>query len=109
MIVETCISYAHRSLLDTFFEANDLDVKVERRRAHPVDKINIIYEDNSETAMSLTFMGIVHLGVENMLCDYLQRCGIRPDLIGTFVLNRQVSNEEFEKQWQEHKKKIGLR
>jgi hypothetical protein len=108
MILETRISFGHESLLWTFFDANNLKVQIVRRKAHPVDKIDLYYDEESDTAQELMFMGLVHSGIENMLDDYLIKCGVRPDLINTFVARREMTDDMLEKKWQEHKKKLGI-
>lgn len=110
MIVKTHISYGYATLIDTFFKANDLNVVViEDRTGYVSPKhITLEYEDNSDTALSITIMSIRHLGLENMLCDYLIRCGICPGLIGIGKFVEKRSMEELNQQWEEHRKKIGL-
>ena len=109
MIVETNISYGYNELLKVFFKANDLDVTIEDRAAYPHGKIILEYRDDSDTAYNITFMSIRHLGLENMMCDYLIKCGIPPKRIsiGSWAPNRDM--EELDKQWEEHRKTIGLR
>lgn len=109
MILETKISWGYADLIKTFFEANELVVTCEERTGHNIDQINLHIEDDSDTAMSLTLMGYRHLGIENMLCDYLIRCGIPAGKIsiGRTEIKRDMA--ELEKQWDEHRKTIGLR
>ena len=108
MKVETQISYGYKELIETFFKANDLVVKIEDKSAYPFGKIILMYEDNSDTAFGITFMSVKHLGFENMLCDYLIRCGIPASLIhcGKFANKRDM--KELDKQWEEHRRHIGL-
>jgi hypothetical protein len=110
MIVETIISWGFVDYLRTFFVANNLQVQCEiRDESFPVCQcVNLIYDEDSETALAITFMSMKHLGFENMLCDYLIRCGIPATLIpiGKEVKNRDMA--QVEKDWQEHRKKIGL-
>jgi hypothetical protein len=109
MIVNTQISYGYASLIETFFKANELDVIIEDMRAYPYGKIVLHYEDDSETACSITFMSIRHLGFENMLCDYLIKCGISPSLIpiGQVAVKRDM--EQLDKDWVKHRKGMGFR
>ena len=108
MIVNTQISYGYVELIKTFIKANELDINVQDMTAYPFGKIILHYEDNSDTALNITFMSVKHLGLENMLCDYLIRCGIPASLIqiGKFANKRDM--EELDKQWEEHRKHIGL-
>ena len=108
MKVETNISYGYKKLIETFFSANDLNVEIEDKSAYPFGKITLIYEDDSETALSITFMSVRHLGFENMLCDYLIRCGIPVSLIsiGQQAVKRDMA--ELDKQWDEHRRRIGI-
>jgi hypothetical protein len=110
--IETGISWGYRNFLETFFKANDLKVELEERlEDQPVRQhTTLYYEENSDTAYAITFMSTRHLGFENMLCDYLIKCGIPQELISigqVVVKNRNMA--EVEKQWLEHRKKIGLR
>lgn len=114
MIIDTHISWGYLELIKIFAEANNLSfscvkyIPIDDGFSSGREFIRIQYEDNSETAEALTFMSIRHLGTENMLCDYLIRCNVDPILIpiGRYVMKK--SNEEIEKEWQEHRKKIGL-
>ena len=108
MIINTIISYGYHSLISTFFEANELDVKIQDMTAYPYGKIILEYDDNSDTAYKITLMSIRHLGFENMLCDYLIRCGTPVSLIpiGQAPLKRDM--KELDRQWEEHRKLIGL-
>jgi hypothetical protein len=111
MDVYTNISYGYLPLLETFFKANDLDVTCEERideqprRNHTT----LHFEDNSDTAYSITFMSVRHLGFENMLCDYLIRCGVAPGRISVGKVEIKRDMEELDRKWEEHRKLIGLR
>lgn len=104
MIVNTQISYGYVSLIETFFKANELDVTVQDMSAYPYGKIVLHYEDDSDTACTITFMSIKHLGFENMLCDYLIKCGITPSLIpiGKEAIVRDM--KQVDKDWENYKK-----
>jgi len=107
-LVETNISWGFSNLIETFFKANNLAVTCVARSVSE-RKITLEYEEDSDTALSITFMSVRHLGFENMLCDYLKRCGIPYELIpvGNSLPNRNMN--ELEEQWQEHRKKLGFR
>jgi hypothetical protein len=109
MIVNTQISYGYASLIEIFFKANELDVAIEDMRAYPNGKVILHYEDDSDTATTITFMSIKHLGFENMLCDYLIKCGISPSMIpiGKVAIKRDMA--QVEKDYEEHMKTLGFR
>jgi hypothetical protein len=109
MIVNTNISYGYSSLIETFFKANDLDVIIQDMTANPYGKIILHYEDNSDTSCLITLLSFKHLGLENMLCDYLIRCGIPAHAIhiGSVSIKRDL--QELDKKWEEHRRLIGLR
>ena len=107
--VKTNISWGYLPLIEIFAKANSLVLEFESRIQTPRQLITIYYEDDSDTDMTITFMSIRHLGFENMLCDYLIRCGIDSTTIPTGGTVMRKSDEQMEKEWQEHRKKIGLR
>lgn len=108
--VNTQISFGYAELIKTFCKANELDVSIEERidQNSVSNYITAVYEDNSDTAFSITFMSVRHLGFENMLCDYLIKCGVHSSRInmGKQAVNRDM--EQLDRQWEEHKKHIGL-
>ena len=108
MKVETNISYGYRTLIDTFFTANGLSVEIEDKSAYPFGKITLIYEDNSDTAYNITFMSVIHLGLENMLCDYLIRCGVPAERIDIGSVAVQRDMKELDEMWEKHRRRIGL-
>lgn len=109
MVIKTDISYGYLELIKVFFKANNLDVIIQDMTAYPHGKIHLEYDGDSEIAHSITFMSIRHLGLENMLCDYLIKCGILPSQIatGSFVSKRDM--KELDRKWDEHRKLIGIR
>jgi hypothetical protein len=108
MKVETQISYGYKDLIEIFFKANELDINIKDMSAYPYGKIILHYEDDSDTAYTITFMSVKHLGFENMLCDYLIKCGISPSLIpiGKMAINRDM--KQLDKDWDEHRRSMGL-
>ena len=104
MKIQTTISCGYADLINTFFKANNLNVAIEGG-AH----IILSYEDDSDTAYGITFMSVKHLGLENMLCDYLIRCGISPNLIGYGKHTEPRDLKALDKKWEEHRKLIGFR
>lgn len=109
MIVETKISYGYLELIKIFFQANNIDVKIKDMAAYPYGKIIIEYEDDSDAATTITFLSYKHLGLENMLCDYLIKCGIDPIIISIGSAQPVRDMNKLEEDWQEHRKRIGLR
>lgn len=105
-IVESNISWGYVSLLKIFFEANKLDVMCQERieLSPPRSMINLVFEDNSPTAYSITFMSVRHLGFENMLCDYLIKCGISSSLIsvGKVAISRDM--KKLDEDWEKFRK-----
>jgi hypothetical protein len=111
MIIETNISWGLVELLRTFFKANELDVVCEERhQARPArNLVTLSYDDNSDTAYQITFMSVKHLGLENMLCDYLIRCGIAPSMISEGRVGVKRDMDKLERDWQERRKQLGFR
>ncbi len=110
MIIKTNISYGYLTLIKTFMHANNLDLKIQDMSAYPHGKVILEYDDDSDTATTLTFMSYKHLGLENMLCDYLIRCGVDPILISVGVATQPNRNmKELDKQWEDHRRLIGFR
>ena len=109
--INTQISDGYLELIKTFFKANELDVTIKEymHKEHDLTYLQLSYEDNSDTAYQITFMSVRHLGLENMLCDYLIRCGIAPTRInlGKQAVKRDMA--ELDKQWEEHRKQLGFR
>lgn len=117
-IVDTQISWGYMPLLEIFAKANSLVLKFEPWYPEEVvegssiirsrEYTRITYQDNSDTAMSITCMSIKHLGFENMLCDYLIRCNVQPQMIPIGKAVMKKDPEQMEQEWQAHRKKIGL-
>lgn len=73
-------------------------------------KLTLEFEENSDTAMSITLMSVRHLGFENMLCDYLRRCGIPYELIpvGNSYVNRDM--KKLDDDWEVYRREtLGFR
>jgi len=105
MIVNTNISYGYVSLLNTFFEANELYVKCQENIIDEHSHFTSLhYEDNTDTAYKITFMSIRHLGFENMLCDYLINCGVQSSRISVGKLAVKRDMAALDKMWDEHRK-----
>lgn len=108
--IKTQISFGYIELIKTFAEANNLDLTLEPYGGIPgLEKIKISYDPVSETAYSITFLSAKHLGFENMLNDYLIRCGIHPVLISEGRVHVKRDLEKLEQEWMEYRKKLGFR
>ena len=114
MIIKTNISFGYKDLLDIFFKANNLQVtciECEREKdwgeRHKLTGLE--YEENSDTELSITFMSMKHLGFENMLCDYLIKCGISPSLISVGQNGKSRDMKKLDEEWENRRKELGLR
>src|SRR5271165_4843068 len=106
--IKTGISVGHLSLVEIFCRANELDVKFSTYSAGICPQILITYEEDSDTGIKITYMCYVHLGIINMLFDYLIRCGIMPSLISIGTTGR-IGPAPSEEDFQEHLRKIGFK
>ncbi len=106
---ETNISYGYKNLLEIFFKANELDVMVDGTTGSYRKKIILYYEQDSETEQSILFLSLKHLGFENMLCDYLHKCGIDFNMIpiGKEIMKRDMKT--LDKECDEHLRDLGFR
>jgi hypothetical protein len=103
-VIKTNISSGYGELLQTFFKANELDISLDTKHQH----VELLVNDDSDTPSQITFMSYRHLGFENMLCDYLIKCGVDPSMIsfGRYYPPRNM--KEVEEGWQEHRKQLGF-
>lgn len=108
-MIETHISWAYSDLITTFMKANNLDVSVLQRDVVPFPMINL--SPMSPIAeQDLTFFGYKHLGIENMLCDYLKKCGISPEAMNKHMYTPKRNPKELDEQWETYRKeKLGFR
>lgn len=106
MRIDTMVSWGYLELIETFFSANNLCATFEKDYTHSkiFPRITIVCDDESESACTLTLMSIRHLGVDNMLCDYLMRCNIPASFITEGSMPKRRDMKELDKQWEEHKK-----
>jgi len=109
--VNTQISDGYIELIKIFFNANELDVAIEEYKHTETDLtfLRLSYEENSDTAYQITFMSVRHLGFENMLCDYLIRCGISPGRINLGRQEVKRDMNELDEQWQKYRRQLGFR
>lgn len=107
MIVHTNISYGYVEFIEMFAKANGL-IYVCSPRKDNQQFLDIEFEDDSDTAINISFMSVKHLGFENMLVDYLKRCGIPRETIayGSKSAQPKKSAEEIEKEWQIYRKEV---
>lgn len=103
--VKTKISYGYKDLIEIFATANNLKIQCIPNGQH----MNIIYENDSDTAMAITMLSCRHLGFENMLVDYLLRCGcdIRLISIGKSTVDRDMNM--LDDDWIKHRTQLGFR
>ena len=108
--VNTNISYGFVDLVKTFFKANDIEVSIKDMSAYPYGKVIIEYDDDTESAMSVTFMSYRHSGIENMLCDYLIKCGVEPTLISVGKVPIARDMKQLDKDWDVYRREhLGFR
>lgn len=105
MEIKTIISSGYRDLLEIFFKANELDVQCLERDDEQFSLKRLItlrYEDDSDTAYKITFMSFKHLGLENMLCDYLIKLGYPPARLsdGRTIVKRDM--KKLDEEWDEY-------
>ena len=105
MIIRTNISWDYFQLLDAFFLANNLTVKLVERTEHPFSKVNIEITDN-DTELAITFMSTKHLGFENMLTDYLVRCGVAPEFVSQGTYREPRDMKKVENDWEVYRKEV---
>lgn len=101
MIIQTTLEIKHKELIKIFIKANELygvyvvehpfDV---RGRLHMGLRLESTREDSIET---LTFMGLRHCGIQNMLDDYLLKCGVLVYDLNPKSIGRQEQEEREEK------------
>lgn len=108
--VKTNISYGFLDLIKEFARANDLELKLEPFGGVPgTEKIKISYTSDSDTGHSITFLSFRHLGFENMLCDYLIRCNVIPEMIPIGRVGVKRDMKKLDMEWEEHRKRLGFR
>ena len=97
MIIDTKLDIEHLELIKIFMKANDLvgvvitETPVEiRGKIHTCLSLESTVES---TSVALTFMGIRHSGILNMLDDYLLKCGVPPDALQPATIYRQLQEE----------------
>lgn len=98
MIINTKIDVVHLELINIFIKANDLvGIVVSSEpyeingRFHMTLRLTSTFKDTSAT---LTFMGVRHSGILNMLDDYLIKCGVPWDAISPPSMLRQAQEEK---------------
>lgn len=108
--VKTNISFGYLDLIKEFARANNLELNLEPLGGVPgLEKIKISYDSESDTAYNITFLSFRHLGLENMLCDYLIRCDVIPEMIPVGRLGVKRDMDKLERDWQERRKQLGFR
>lgn len=105
MVIHTNISYGYYQLLDAFFLANNLNVRLLERKEPTFSKVDIEVNDD-DTELALTFMSTKHLGFENMLVDYLYRCGVSPEFVGMGTYREPRDMKKVESDWETYRKEV---
>lgn len=105
MIKETTISWGHISLIETFIKANGLEVSCSK---HSVDMevypfITLEYDERSDTGDTIMYMSVRHLGFENMLCDYLLKCGVPRNRISDGRTVEKRDMKQLDRDWDEYR------
>lgn len=97
MIIDTLLDVKHIELIEIFLKANELvgatvyEYPMEiRGRHHMCLRIESKFED---TDVALTFMGVRHTGIKNMLDDYLMKCGVPVSQLIPSSIKRQEQEE----------------
>jgi len=106
MRINTIISYGYESLIREFMIANELDVKLEMVNDGICPKLAIVYEDDSETATAISFLSTRNLGLNNMLCDYLQRCGVGLHMIPIGKAPVKLDQRKLDAEWEIYRKEV---
>jgi hypothetical protein len=112
MIIKTEIAVLHKELIKIFFQANNLvDTEIlevlyeENDKKYPVLEI-VCHDDNDDSTQMLTLLGLRNYGVQNMLDDFLIRCGVHPREIKPYNLVRDREDYEVNQKFEEFYKKI---
>ena len=102
--IKTNLSIEHLELIKIFFEASKLPNviigeynKILKDVSHKM--IDIMYDDEDvETAGQITYMSLVHAGLQNMLDDYLMKCGVSVwDLQPKTIREQELKEKEEER------------
>lgn len=116
--IKTNLSIDHLELIKIFFEANQLlNVTIneysKQIRSSSHKMIEIMYDDeDSETSSKITYMSIVHCGLQNMLDDYLMKCGVNVwDLQPASIKEQELKEKQESRQQklEEHLKNLAIK
>jgi hypothetical protein len=98
MIVDTQLSVDHIELIKIFVEANELiETNVIEREVDIRGKKHrmlTLHTFNEDSATKLTFMGLRHAGVLNMLDDFLLKCDVSPLNLQPASIRTQENEEK---------------
>lgn len=103
--VITDISYGYVSLVEAFCKANELDVTLSSV-GFTRPKVQVTYKKGSDTEFQLSFMSTKHLGLNNMLCDFVMRCGIPAMQVQIGQIGVKSATDE---DVDEHLRRIGVK
>lgn len=105
--VDTTISIGYRSLIEEFMKANSLNVTLEEKQIGSYPKLVVVYDENDfDTSSSIMFLSTKNLGLNNMLCDYLQRCGVPLEMISIGKAPVKLDRKKLEADWEEYRKNV---
>jgi hypothetical protein len=111
--IQTGISDGYISLIEIFCKANDIvavidTAKTDKFNHIEIPKITISYDENSESANTLAFLALKHCSVDNMLHDYLMRCGVDGYMISCGKApTKSATDEEYEEYRKSRRRKTG--
>ena len=114
MEIRTELVQDHKALIEVFLKANELtSVKLQTYEKvewdHTFHLLKLIYDNDSEDALKLSYMSLVHMGIPNMLDDFLLKCGVPVKTLNPVKPTPGKRDmAELDRQWEEHRKKIGL-
>ena len=106
--IKTNLSIDHLELIKIFFEANKLPNVIISEysniiKNYPHKMIEITYDnDDVETSGQITYMSLVHVGLQNMLDDYLMKCGVSVWDLQPKTIREQELKEREEAREQEY-------
>jgi len=114
MEIRTELVQDHKALIEVFLKANELQsVKIGTYEKvvwdHTFHLLKLTYDSDSEDALKLSYMSLVHMGIPNMLDDFLLKCGVDVSMLNPVKpVPCKRDMIELDRQWDEHRKKIGL-
>ena len=123
--IKTRIFNSNKALIDIFIQANGLEGLnsnpwiekhcIEELYTFTYEFMEFSFFEDSAVAQKISYMSLVHAGFENMLVDFLLKCNVSIDDITPpdVEIDKKKKYEEWrrknlDKDWEEHKKKLGI-